>query len=206
MKKDKMTKIALTVFCGLVLSACSSNKVDSNTEKQINEKIETNLTKSINDIVMALDEIQNINRGVKPVVDNKKAIDKTVAARPKGEVSKEVSIATQTPKATVAQDKIKVETKKLDAKSSVGKKVILSDLDRKVNLGWDGDAANLISGLAKKINFKFEEQGTKQVLPIKIDVKNKTIKEVLSLIDSQTKTKADIKVSSVNKSIIIMYK
>lgn len=218
----KMTKLLLTSGTALVLAACSSSQgVNSDADRLLKEQVETSLTKSINDISKALNELQTINRGTKPLTDKTTAIGNTVAARPVtatvaktatdvkttvGSVAQSVKTEVKATAAPVVVEKLKVDSKKVDPKSSKGKEAILSTLDQKINLNWNGEAKDLLSSLSRKMGFSFAEEGTKISIPVKISAKNKTIKEVFGMIDAQTSSKADIKLSTINKTVNFVYK
>lgn len=211
----KMTKLLLTSGTALVLAACSSSQgVNSDADRLLKEQVETSLTKSINDISKALNELQTINRGTKPLTDTKTAIGNTVAARPvtalpvqpTSPVAQSVKTEVKATAAPVVVEKLKVDSKKIDPKSSKGKEAILSTLDQKINLNWNGEAKDLLSSLSRKMGFSFVEEGTKTSIPVKISAKNKTIKEVFGMIDAQTSSKVDIKLSTINKTVNFVYK
>lgn len=187
-------KLLGVLFPTLFLTACSSTlSVDSSAERMLDEKIETSLDKSVQDIARALQEIQNISMGktVKATVDPNRTmpIDNTVASR----------------KQTLPPT-IKVNERRIDAQSSEGKQLVLSKLDQKTNLKWNGDASDLLRNLSQKIGFAYSTQGSKTKLPVKIDAKNKSVKEVLGLVDQQTSSKADIRISSIDRTIKFIYK
>lgn len=217
----KITKMLLTSGTALVLAACSSSQgVNSDADRLLKEQVETSLTKSINDISKALNELQAINRGTKTLTDKTTAIGNTVAARPitataaKTTDVKIVAKAAHQPVKTeikaiaapVVVEKLKVDDKRVDPKSSKGKEAILSTLDQKVNLNWNGEAKDLLSSLSRKMGFSFTEEGTKTSIPVKISAKNKTIKEVFGMVDAQTSSKADIKLSTMNRTVNFVYK
>lgn len=187
-------KLLGAFFPALFLTACSSTlSVDNEAERMLDEKIETSINKSVQDIAKALQEIQNISMGktVKATVDPNKTmpIDNTVASR----------------KSTLPPT-IKVNEKRIDAQSSEGKQLVLSKLDQKTNLKWSGDANDLLRNLSQKIGFAYSTEGAKTKLPVNINAKNKSVKEVLGLIDQQTSSKADIRISSIDRTIKFIYK
>lgn len=205
-----INKILLTLSASLVLSACSSSNINQD-ENLLKKQVETNLTKSINEISVALNELQLINRGVKGVTDTKTAIGNTVAGRIVAKTGEEPKTAHTLggkveDKSAKVETKLTVDTKKVDTQSSKGREAVLSTaLDQKVRLNWDGEASDLLNSLSKKIGFNFVEEGNKQSLPVKVSAKNQTIKDIFGLIDSQTSGKADIKISSINKTIKLIY-
>ena len=194
----------------LILSACSSsNGVDSNADRELANHVESSLMKSVENISKALDRLEMANRGTRGVTNTSTAIGNTVAGRVVGKAGESVDIkATSNTSETtkVNQTKLNVDTKNVDAKSSKGKEVVLSVLDQTVNMKWNGEARDLLSSLSKKIGFKFQESGTKVALPVSVSAKNQTIKEIFGLIDGQTTSKADIRVSSINKTVNLIYK
>lgn len=206
-----INKILLTLSASLVLSACSSSSNLNQDEILLKKQVETNLTKSINEISVALNELQLINRGIKGVTDTKTAIGNTVAGRIVAKTGEEPKTmhtlgGKVEDKSTKVETKLTVDTKKVDTQSSKGRESVLSTaLDQKVRLNWDGEASDLLNSLSKKIGFNFVEEGNKQSLPVKVSAKNQTIKDIFGLIDSQTSGKADIKISSINKTIKLIY-
>lgn len=203
-------KLLITIGAALVLSACStSNGVKSGAEQELENHVEASLMKSVERISKALDELEIANRGTKGVTNTSTAIGNTVAGRIVAKAGNPIDIkATSNTSETTKenQTKLNVDAKNVDAKSSKGKEIVLSVLDQRINMKWNGEAKDLLNSLSKKIGFKFQEQGVKTSLPVSILAKNKTIKEVFNLIDEQTKSKADISVSSIDKTVNLIYK
>jgi lipoprotein len=95
-------------------------------------------------------------------------------------------------KANVASDAVKTEA--------------VNPLDRKLSVGWNGDAKNLLSLISAKAGYKFGVEGKAKSLPVSIKKKSATLKEFLGDVAQQLHQKADIKLSTKDSSLTLSYK
>lgn len=199
MKKKLMLTLATTLF----LSGCSSSLgLSSNADEKLNSLVEESLNESVARVNKALNDLDKARKGDASSINSpikNSPIENTVAAR-KG--NKTVVKSNQVD----SDGNLMVATKGVDTKSTAGQQAVLSVLDQRVNLKWKGEANELIKTLSKRMGFDYSENGAKQSLPVDINVKNKSVKEIFSMIDQQINSKGNINISSQTKTVAFTYK
>ena len=199
MKKKLMLTLATTLF----LSGCSSSLgLSSNADEKLNSLVEESLNESVARVNKALNDLDKARKGDASSINSpikNSPIENTVAAR-KG--NKTVVKSNQVD----SDGNLMVATKGVDTKSTAGQQAVLSVLDQRVNLKWKGEANELIKTLSKRMGFDYSENGEKKSLPVDINVKNKSVKEIFSIIDQQINSKGNINISSQTKTVAFTYK
>ena len=197
-------KLILATFAtSLFLSGCSSSLgLSSNADSKLNDLVEESLGNSITRVQKALNELDKARKGDASSINspiNNSPIENTVAAR-KG--NKVIVKSNQVD----SNGNLLVASKGIDTKSTAGQQAVLSVLDQRVNLKWKGEANELIKSLSKKIGFDYSENGAKQHLPVDINAKNKSIKEIFGMIDQLINSKGNIYISRQTKTVAFTYK
>lgn len=193
----------LTLATTLFLSGCSSSLgLSSNADEKLNSLVEESLNESVARVNKALNDLDKARKGDASSINSpikNSPIENTVAAR-KG--NKTVVKSNQVD----SDGNLMVATKGVDTKSTAGQQAVLSVLDQRVNLKWKGEANELIKTLSKRMGFDYSENGEKKSLPVDINVKNKSVKEIFSMIDQQINSKGNINISSQTKTVAFTYK
>jgi hypothetical protein len=73
---------------------------------------------------------------------------------------------------------------------------------------WDGSGEDLVSGLSKKIGFRFIKTGQSPFTPIivPVDGKSRSVEAVLRIVADRMGSAAEIKVSEKQKTIEVAYR
>ena len=79
-----------------------------------------------------------------------------------------------------------------------------SVLDRKVDIQWNGSADVLLSNVSSQIGFSFTNQGRPLNHQVRVEGKNLTVRELLSLVANQVNGQADIHVSLPDRRLSLV--
>jgi hypothetical protein len=84
----------------------------------------------------------------------------------------------------------------------------VSMLKTPVFVQWDGSGEDLVSGLSKKIGFRFIKTGQSPFTPIivPVDGKSRSVEAVLRIVADRMGSSAEIKVSEKQKTIEVAYR
>lgn len=219
--------------CSSAISKSSDNQTEAELRSAVNESFDKSV-KEIREALTRLENRQMGKRApAEPVKPS--PLDTTVARTKTAPVittPPKVAVATTpvdvkgkvvaTPATTTATAvKAKVVEKKDIVKKEVATKPVVDktkvekpkqtrqqggSLDQRINLNWQGEASDLLRSLSRKLGYAFTETGEKHKIPVSVSASDRTVRDVLGMIDGQTGKKANIIVSSGAKNITLQYK
>lgn len=111
--------------------------------------------------------------------------------------TRQVVQATQTKASTRTQ---------VQQDTASNEKTNLSLLDKQIAMNWNGDVKDVVINLANQADYKVFLQGKEVLAKVVVNEKTGTVKEILTKVAKQVDDKADIRISTRNKSITIIYK
>lgn len=190
-------KLAKTLSLGIIaiamgsLAGCSATHKKDDGQQDAQNYVDQQMLKVSQSVDGKLQDLLASTRGNEGARSETKPLGSTVAGKPTG---------------LLTRPALTVSAVAPGGNTQMSRDLIAQKLDQKVKITWNKGASELLSSIAKGIDFTYYTVGTGSDPKVRINAQNETVKSVLGQVANQVNGQADVQVDIKTKTIKLVYR